>query len=158
MMVRQVSQLARLVDQLVGTQEPAANDPPEPSATFQPPLKILVVDDNADAADSLSTLLLVQGHVVLTAANGRRAVELAETFRPNVIFMDVAMPELDGIAATRAIRLESWGADMHIIALTAWGLETDRRRTREAGMDAHLVKPVDPQALMAALRRRVRPR
>jgi len=158
MMVRQVSQLVRLVDQLVSTEEPAANDAAEPSETFQPPLKILVVDDNADAADSLSMLLLAQGHVVLTAANGRRAVELAETFRPDVIFMDVAMPELDGIAATRAIRRKFWGADMYIIALTAWGLETDRRRTREAGMDAHLVKPVDPQALMAALRRRVRPR
>jgi CheY-like chemotaxis protein len=158
MMVRQVSQLARLVDELVGTQESTANDPPEPSATFQPPLKILVVDDNADAADSLSMLLLSQGHVVLTASNGRRAVELAGSFRPNVIFMDVAMPELDGIAATRAIRREPWGADMHIVALTAWGLETDRQRTREAGMDGHLVKPVDPQALMVALRRRVRPR
>jgi len=158
MMVRQVSQLARLVDQLVGTQEPAAKDAEEPSGTFQPPLKILVVDDNADAADSLSMLLLAQGHVVLTASNGRRAVELAETFRPNVIFMDVAMPELDGIAATRAIRRKSWGTDMHIIALTAWGQEADRRRTREVGMDAHLVKPVDPRALLAALRRRVRPR
>jgi CheY-like chemotaxis protein len=72
--------------------------------------------------------------------------------------MDLAMPELDGIAATRAIRLEPWGADMHIIALTAWGQESDRRRTREAGMDAHLVKPVDPQALTAVLHPTVWPR
>jgi CheY-like chemotaxis protein len=158
MMERQMGQLVRLVDQLVGTREPAANDPAEPSGTFQPPLKILVVDDNADAADSLSMLLLAQGHVVLTASNGRRAVELADSFRPDVIFMDVAMPELDGIAATRAIRLRPWGADLHIIALTAWGQESDRRRTREAGMDAHLVKPVDPAALMGVLRRTMRPR
>lgn len=158
MMVRQMSHLVRLVDQLVGTQEPAANDAADPSATFQAPLKILVVDDNADAADSLSMLLLAQGHVVLTAPNGRRAVELADTFRPNVIFMDIAMPELDGIEATRAIRLRPWGTDMHIIALTAWGQESDRRRTREAGMDAHLVKPVDLQALTAVLRRKRRPR
>jgi CheY-like chemotaxis protein len=65
--------------------------------------------------------------------------------------MDVAMPNVDGIEAAREIRRHAWGAEIRIIALTAWGQEAERRRTREAGMDAHLVKPVDPRALAAAL-------
>jgi CheY-like chemotaxis protein len=91
------------------------------------------------------------GHVVRTAPDGRRAVELAEEFRPDVVLMDVAMPELDGVAAARAIRGTSWGAEIRLIALSAWGQEADRRRTQEAGMDGHLVKPVDPRALIAIL-------
>jgi CheY-like chemotaxis protein len=117
-----------------------------------PRLKILVADDNADAAESLALLLQSCGHVVRTAPDGRRTVELAEEFRPDVVLMDVAMPELDGVAAARAIRGTSWGANIRIIALSAWGQQADRRRTQEAGMDAHLVKPVDPQAVMAVLR------
>jgi CheY-like chemotaxis protein len=96
-------------------------------------------------------LLQAQGHVVLTASDGRRAVEMAEAFRPNVILMDVSIPHLDGLEATREVRRHEWGADNRIIALTAWGQETERRRTRDAGMDAHLVKPVDSRALAAAL-------
>jgi CheY-like chemotaxis protein len=114
-------------------------------------LRILVADDNADAADSLAMLLQADGHVVLTASDGKRAIEVAEAFRPEVILMDVAMPHVDGLDATREIRRHPWGAGIRIIALTAWGQETERRRTREAGMDAHLVKPVDPRALTAAL-------
>jgi len=116
-----------------------------------PQLKILVADDNADAAESLVVLLQSRGHVVRTAPDGRRALEFAEAFRPDVILMDVAMPELDGVAAARAIRSTSWGAGIRIIALSAWGQEGDRRRTQEAGMDAHLVKPVDPERLMRIL-------
>jgi CheY-like chemotaxis protein len=113
--------------------------------------RILVADDNADAADSLAMLLQAEGHVVLTAADGRRAIEVAEAFRPDVILMDVAMPHVDGVEAAREIRRHEWGSNIRIIALTAWGQEAERRRTREAGMDAHLVKPVDPRALAAAL-------
>jgi CheY-like chemotaxis protein len=115
-------------------------------------LRILVADDNADGADSLAMLLQADGHVVLTAPDGRRAVEVAEAFVPDVILMDVAMPNLDGLEATREIRRRPWGQKIRIIALTAWGQETERRRTREAGMDAHLVKPVDPNALALVLR------
>jgi len=114
-------------------------------------MRILVADDNADAADSLAMLLQAEGHVVLTASDGRRAIEVAEAFRPDVVLMDVAMPHVDGLEAAREIRRHEWGAGIRIIALTAWGQETERRRTREAGMDAHLVKPVDPRALAAAL-------
>ena len=153
MMSRQVLQLVRLVDDMVGAEPLAEADSPQ-TARRTPEserMRILVADDNADAADSLAMLLQSEGHVVLTASDGRRAIEVAEAFRPNVILMDVAMPHLDGLEAAREIRSYEWGADIRIIALTAWGQEAERRRTREAGMDAHLVKPVDPRALARAL-------
>jgi len=150
MMSRQIGRLVRSVDELVGADAPSeSSQSPLPGESRL--LKILVADDNADAAESLAVLLQSRGHVVRTAPDGRRAVELAEEFRPDVVLMDLAMPELDGAAAARAIRGTSWGADMRIIALSAWGQEADRRRTQAAGMDAHLVKPVDPQALMASV-------
>jgi CheY-like chemotaxis protein len=157
MMSRQIVQLVRLVDDLVGTDAPpvVAADSAQRVATRSDEsarLRILVADDNADGADSLAMLLQAAGHVVLTAPDGRRAVEVAEAFVPDVILMDVAMPNLDGLEATREIRSHSWGLRIRIIALTAWGQETERRRTREAGMDAHLVKPVDPNALALVLR------
>jgi CheY-like chemotaxis protein len=115
-------------------------------------LRILIADDNVDGADSLALLLHMDGHVVLTATDGREAIEAAEAFRPDVILMDVAMPNLDGLEATREIRRRPWGARVRIIALTAWGQEAERRRTHAAGMNHHLVKPVDPQVLAAVLR------
>ena len=154
MMSRQILQLVGLVDEMVGTDPPlVAGDAPgglagAPELTR---MRILVADDNADAADSLAMLLQADGHVVLTAADGKRAIDVAEAFRPDVILMDVAMPHVDGLEATRQIRSHEWGIGVRIIALTAWGQETERRRTREAGMDAHLVKPVDPRALTAVL-------
>jgi CheY-like chemotaxis protein len=156
MMSRQIVQVIRLVDDLVGSDAPAvaegwaAGTSAEPADSAR--LRILVADDNADGADSLAMLLQADGHVVLTAPDGRRAVEVAEAFVPDVILMDVAMPNLDGLEATREIRRRPWGQKIRIIALTAWGQETERRRTREAGMDAHLVKPVDPNALALVLR------
>ena len=153
MMSRQIEQLVRLVDELVGAEVPFVTEAAESSPlSGSLRLKILVADDNADAADSLAMLLQSQGHLVRTAADGRQAVEIAESFRPEVILMDIAMPGLDGLEATRTIRSRSWGANVRIIALTAWGQESERRRTWEAGMDVHLVKPVDLQALTAVLR------
>jgi CheY-like chemotaxis protein len=151
MMRRQIGQLVRLVDELVGSEVPSEVLELQ-LARESPRLKILVADDNSDAADSLAMLLQSREHMVRTAPDGHRAVEIAEEFRPDVILMDLAMPGLDGVAAARAIRATSWGAEIRIIALTAWGQSSDRRLTQEAGMDAHLVKPVDPQALMAFLR------
>jgi CheY-like chemotaxis protein len=158
-MARQIAQLVRLVDDLCeGTPSPpetAAQSPGTIAASVEScRLKILVADDNADGADSLAMLLQAQGHIVLTAPDGRRAVDLAEVFRPDVILMDLAMPQLDGLQATRELRLRPWGASVRIIAVTAWGHESERRRTREAGMDFHLVKPVEPEALTALLRQR----
>jgi CheY-like chemotaxis protein len=155
MMSRQIVQLIRLVDDLVGTEgSPVVADPVgTPAKSLESArLRILVADDNADGADSLAMLLQAEGHVVLTAPDGRRAVEVAEAFGPDVILMDVAMPNLDGLEATREIRRRPWGQRIRIIALTAWGQEAERRRTRDAGMDAHLVKPVDPNSLALVLR------
>ena len=155
MMSRQIVQLIRLVDDLVGTEgSPVVADPAgTPAKPLESArLRILVADDNADGADSLAMLLQAEGHVVLTAPDGRRAVEVAEAFGPDVILMDVAMPNLDGLEATREIRRRPWGQRIRIIALTAWGQEAERRRTRDAGMDAHLVKPVDPNSLALVLR------
>jgi CheY-like chemotaxis protein len=153
MMARQITHLVRLVDDVVGKQFGAqeAQGTPEPQPHESRQVRILIADDNADGAASLAMLLQAEGHVVLTASDGRMAVDLAELFRPDVILMDVAMPHVDGLEATRQIRARSWGVDVRIVALTAWGQEAERRRTQEAGMDFHLVKPVDPQALAGVL-------
>lgn len=121
-------------------------------------LRILVADDNTDAAGSLAILLRLEGHEVLTAVDGLQAIEHARRFRPDVVFMDIGMPLLDGVEATRRIRTEGWGRQMHIVALTGWGLEGERKRTAAAGMDDHLLKPPDPRELAAILRRASDPR
>ena len=116
--------------------------------------RILVVDDNHDSADSLAMLLTLGGHEVHTAHDGLAAVDAARTFRPRVVIMDVGMPRLNGYEAARIIRAEPWGKDIVLIALTGWGQEEDKRRTAEAGFDAHLIKPVDHVAfeeLLASL-------
>ena len=151
MMSRQVVQMVRLVDDLVGTQS-VLREIPSAEPGESRPLRILIADDNVDGADSLALLLQAEGHVVLTAIDGRQAIEVAEAFRPDVILMDIAMPNLDGLEATREIRRRPWGGRVRIIALTAWDQEAERRRTLAAGMNNHLVKPVDLQALAAVLR------
>jgi signal transduction histidine kinase/CheY-like chemotaxis protein len=121
-------------------------------------LRILVADDNTDAAGSLAILLRLEGNEVLTAVDGLQAVERAERFRPDVVFMDIGMPLLNGVQAARRIRAQAWGREMHIVALTGWGLEGERSRTAAAGMDDHLLKPPDPRELAAILRRASDPR
>jgi PAS domain S-box-containing protein len=113
--------------------------------------RVLVADDNADAAESLALLLQMQGHETRTAADGVQAVEVAQSFRPDVIFMDVGMPRVDGIEATRRIRAEPWGNSILIVALTGWGQQNDRAQTREVGMDMHLVKPINLDSIAAIL-------
>jgi PAS domain S-box-containing protein len=113
--------------------------------------KILVVDDNRDAAISLATLLRLLGNETRTAHDGIHAVESAEAFQPDVILMDVGMPGQSGYDATRRIRSEAWGCDMTIVALTGWGQQNDRRLSKEAGCDGHLVKPVSLQDLETLL-------
>ncbi len=109
--------------------------------------KALVVDDNADAARSLALLLKLSGHETCTAYDGLEAIEAAETFAPDVILLDIGMPKLNGYDVCRMIRERPWGKRIHIVALTGWGQVEDRRRSHEAGFDAHLVKPVDPADL-----------
>ncbi len=106
------------------------------------PRRILVVDDSRDGAESLGMMLELAGHDVSLAFDGIEAIEKAEQFRPEVILMDVGMPRLNGLDATRRIRQEAWGQSATIIALTGWGQECDREQSREAGCNGHLVKPV----------------
>ncbi len=116
--------------------------------------RILVVDDNRDAAASMAMMLQLLGNEVRTAHDGVEAVEAAEQFRPEVILMDVGMPRLNGYEATRRIREQPWGHDMAVIALTGWGQDGDRAKSKEAGCDGHLVKPVnlpDLEKLLAEL-------
>jgi signal transduction histidine kinase len=115
--------------------------------------RILLADDNRDALDSLATLLQCDGHEVHTAADGAEALEVAAGCHPDVVLLDIGMPKLDGYEVARRIRAEPWGKSTVLIALTGWGQDEDRRRSREVGFDSHLVKPLDPDALSALLSR-----
>jgi CheY-like chemotaxis protein len=115
--------------------------------------RILVVDDNDDAAALLAVLLELEGHEVQTAANGGDAVKRAESFRPEVVLMDLDMPGIDGFEASRRIRARPWGSTVLIAALTGLGQSVDHRRAQEAGVDLHFVKPVDTTTLLGAVAR-----
>jgi CheY-like chemotaxis protein len=137
---------------LPATQTPPARPAPPPSQLVAgAPRRILVVDDNRDAADSMTFMLQLLGHEVRTAYSGAEAVTAAESFQPALIFMDIGMPGLNGYDATQRIRAADWGQDIRIVALTGWGQENDRARSREAGCDSHLVKPVDLPELQELL-------
>jgi PAS domain S-box-containing protein len=110
------------------------------------PRRILVVDDNRDAAESLSMLLHARGHDVRVAYDGLEAVGAAIAFQPDVVLLDIGLPKLYGYDAARRIR-DARGNDVLLIAVTGWGQEEDRRRAKEAGFDHHLTKPVDPEAI-----------
>jgi two-component system CheB/CheR fusion protein len=114
-------------------------------------IRILVVDDNRDNAETLAMVLKVMGNEVSTAYDGQQALEVARAWRPHVVLLDIGMPKMNGYEACRRMRSEPWGEGMCLVALTGWGQEEDRRRTEEAGFDHHLVKPVDPAALLKLL-------
>ncbi|WP_020470469.1 ATP-binding response regulator [Zavarzinella formosa] len=111
------------------------------------PRRVLIVDDNRDAAESLGMMLGILGHEICTAWDGAGGVAAADEFRPDVILMDIGMPQMDGYEAARRIRAESWGKPMFLIALSGWGAEEDRRKSQEAGFDRHLTKPAEPGTL-----------
>ncbi len=92
-------------------------------------------------------MLEIMGNQARTAPDGLEALEIATAFQPNVIFLDIGMPKLNGYDAARRIRKEPWGKNIMLVALTGWGQEEDRRRSSEAGFDIHLVKPVDPKTI-----------
>jgi CheY-like chemotaxis protein len=113
--------------------------------------KILVVDDNVDAANTLEALLDMDGFAVTTAYNGVAAVAAAEINRPDVVVMDIGMPGMNGYDAARLIRQQPGNENVILIALTGWGQATDKTRASLAGFDHHLVKPVDYDQLMSCL-------
>ncbi len=115
------------------------------------PLKVLVVDDQADSADAVACILSLMGHDVHTAYGPNQALELFREFQPSVVFMDISMPELSGLEAAARIRSMPEGTSTTIIALTGLGHEQDRRRSHEASIDHHLVKPASPAALYRLL-------
>jgi PAS domain S-box-containing protein len=121
---------------------PAADDVVEALAR-----RILVVDDNEDAAETLAMVLKRTGHETKLAFNGQEAVEATATFRPDLILMDLGMPVLNGFEAAREIRQQPWSEGVVLVALTGWGQDEDRRKSAEAGFDGHLVKPVEFAAL-----------
>lgn len=123
----------------------------QPMIAKSAPRRILVVDDNCDAANTLARLLSLLGHHVDTARDGLEAVARAETFRADVILMDIGMPRLDGYQAARRIREQAHLQPLKLVALTGWSQEEHRRRSAESGFDAHLLKPVDVQVLESLL-------
>lgn len=114
-------------------------------------LRVLVVDDNEDAAKTLTMLLQLMDHEVRMAHDGLEAIALAEAFRPDLVLLDIGMPNLDGYEAAQRIRSEPWGQEMVLVALTGWGQEEDRQRSKRAGFDHHCVKPLDVDVLRALL-------
>ena len=113
--------------------------------------RVLIVDDNQDSADSLTLYLQMIGHDARAAYDGQEAVEVAATFRPELILLDIGLPNLNGYEAARYIRAQAWGQSMALVALSGWGQQDAKRMSIEAGMNAHLVKPVDHVVLAELL-------
>jgi PAS domain S-box-containing protein len=111
-------------------------------------VRVLIVDDNVDAATSLSYVLALAGYQTAVAHDGRRALDLAETLRPSVVLLDIGLPSMSGHEVARHLRAVPWGKDLRLIAVTGWGHERDRMKSLEAGFDAHLTKPIDPELLL----------
>lgn len=110
--------------------------------------RVLIVDDHPDAGQSLAMLLELAGNQPLVVYDGLTAIAEAERFRPELILLDIGMPRIDGYETCRRMRAQAWSTGVQVIALTGYGQEADRDRTREAGFDGHLVKPVDPALLL----------
>jgi PAS domain S-box-containing protein len=126
---------------------------PPPPAEAVVTKRVLIADDNVDAAESLQLWLQLAGHEVRTAANGIEALSVAEAFLPEVALLDLGMPDLSGFDVARRIRSAPWGRAIVLIALTGWGQEEDRRRTAEAGFHHHLTKPIPPDAIEELIRK-----
>jgi PAS domain S-box-containing protein len=125
--------------------------PAPPAPAVPRPLRIVIADDNDDAAETLALLLGLDGHEVHKANDGGRALALARALRPDLLLLDVGMPVMNGLEVATAVRAESWSDATRIVALTGWGKDEDRQRALAAGFDRHMTKPVDPEALRQLL-------
>jgi CheY-like chemotaxis protein len=137
---------------------PVGAAPPEPPAESEPRgstqgigLKILVVDDNRDVADSCCMLIELCGHQVRSAYTGVEALALAESFRPHMILTDIGLPDIDGYEFARKIRACDWAGSVVLVAITGWGEEEHRRQSQAAGFNHHLTKPIDPKTMESLL-------
>ncbi|GAA4452639.1 hypothetical protein GCM10023189_16340 [Nibrella saemangeumensis] len=110
--------------------------------------RILVIDDNRDSARTLAMLLKIKGHDVYERYSGADGIAATESLQPDVVVLDISMPEMDGYQTCRLIRQQPWGKNLYLIALSGYSYEDDRLRSGEAGFDAHLVKPVDLEELI----------
>jgi two-component system CheB/CheR fusion protein len=131
-------------------------DPPRPAENPLPVAaerlrRVLVADDNRDAAESLRLLLGLAGHEVRVAHDGPTALEIAAEFRPDTVLLDIGMPGLNGYEVATRLRALEWGGAPVLVAITGWGQEQDRRLALEAGFDHHLTKPIDPDRIEALL-------
>lgn len=124
---------------------------PEPKPEGKEPIRILVVDDNEDSADSMGLLMKLLGNEVRIVHDGLAAVDVAKEFEPRVVLLDIGLPTLNGYETAKEIRRQPWGKQAVLIAVTGWGEAVHRQRSRKAGFDHHLVKPVDPDELTSLL-------
>lgn len=115
------------------------------------PMRVLIVDDNEDAAQSLAMLLELHGHEVQTAHTGQQARAAVEGFHPDIAFLDIGLPDMTGYELAGLLRAQPELAHTRLVALTGWGTAEDRERTRRAGFDTHLTKPVDFDHLQEVL-------
>jgi signal transduction histidine kinase/ActR/RegA family two-component response regulator len=147
------------VDVRLATVTPPLSHPStQPVAVAAPPAdgrprRVLVVDDNVDSATTLAMVLDVMGHKTTLANDGLEAVRLAREFQPEIVLLDIGMPKLNGYEACRQIRAQPWATQVIIIAVTGWGQDEDRRRSKDAGFDLHLVKPLDPLVVERLMRK-----
>jgi CheY-like chemotaxis protein len=120
--------------------------------------RVLVVDDNRDAADTLAEILKLSGHEVFVGHSGQEALDLGARERPDAIILDIGMPDISGYEAARRVRQEPWGREVFLLAMTGWGQADDKAKAHAAGFNAHLTKPVDldevEQMLAKALKSR----
>ena len=127
------------------------------AAATQTTTRVLVVDDNEDAANSLATLLEVMGYEVRIAYDGPEGIEAADDFEPAVALLDIGLPKLSGYDIARHVR-DMRGEKVLLVAITGWGQEDDKRRAREAGFDHHFTKPADFEALLTLIDKELRQR
>jgi CheY-like chemotaxis protein len=112
----------------------------------------LIADDNRDAAETLATLLRMEGHDVTVAHNGREAMVVYQSIHPDVVLLDIGMPELNGYEVAQRVRQNATSPRPVLIAVTGWGQDSDKARALAAGFDHHFTKPVEPDAIAAILR------
>jgi CheY-like chemotaxis protein len=123
----------------------------QPQAGSADHKRVLILDDNVDAAQTLASLLEMAGHTVALAHTGREAIELARDFKPDIAFLDIGLPDMTGHDVARALRQEPSLAATRLVALTGWGGPKDRQQSKEAGFDHHLTKPVFMEAISEIL-------